>query len=82
MVIASRASLEAQTIGICQVLRSWYRAGILPEKDNDILPLAPHSSGGADEASGLDWLESDGEVYSEASSGEDVEPPSSSSDSD
>ncbi|KAK8872422.1 restless-like transposase [Apiospora arundinis] len=80
IVVASRASLEAQTIGICQALRSWYRAGILQGKDDDILPLAPHNDGGDDEASRLDWLESDGEFYSEAFTVEDAELPSSGSD--
>lgn len=35
MVVPQRTSLEARTIGMCQVLRSWLRAGII----NDLDPL-------------------------------------------
>jgi hypothetical protein len=33
MVTSQRNQLEARTIGICQVLRSWLRAGIIDELD-------------------------------------------------
>jgi hypothetical protein len=81
MVIPLRTSLEAQTIGICRVLRSWYRADILHGKDNNISLLAPWDSIGGDETR-LDWLESDGEVYSEDSGVEDEELLTSGSDSE
>ncbi|KAK8869381.1 Acyl-coenzyme A thioesterase 8 [Apiospora arundinis] len=82
MAIASRASLEAQTIGVCQVLRSRYRAGILQGNDNDILPLSPQNGGGNNEASKSASLESKDEAYSEAYSVEDAGLPTSGSDSE
>ncbi len=35
MVPPQRSNLQARTIGMCQVLRSWYRAGII----HDLNPL-------------------------------------------
>ncbi|OWT42252.1 restless-like transposase [Pochonia chlamydosporia 170] len=35
MVVPQRCNLQAQTVGMCQVLRSWFRAGII----NDLDPL-------------------------------------------
>jgi hypothetical protein len=40
MVITSRNKLEAEVIGICQILRSWYLAGVIKEAaDVDLAPL-------------------------------------------
>jgi hypothetical protein len=39
MVPPTRARLDAIIIGICQVLRSWYTAGVLPETDLEIRPV-------------------------------------------
>lgn len=72
MVTPLRNSLEAQTIGICQVLRSWYQAGIFQGEDSNILLLAPQD-GVSDDKAGLHLLESDDEVYSEDSSVKDGE---------
>ncbi|KAM0742716.1 hypothetical protein ACQRIT_002893 [Beauveria bassiana] len=33
MVSALRTDLDAEIIGICQVLRSWYRAGLIKDLD-------------------------------------------------
>jgi hypothetical protein len=46
----TRSSLDAATIGICQVLRSWYRAGVIPETDADLAPvdLGDCGKGGGD----------------------------------
>jgi hypothetical protein len=42
MVVASGNHLEAEVIGICQVLRSWYLAGVIEEvADIDLSPLEP-----------------------------------------
>ena len=73
MVTASRASLEASTIGMCQVLRSWYRAGVVDERD-DSFAVAPLDMA-KDEEDGLDWLQSDEEAYSEASDFEETNLP-------
>ena len=39
MVTPSRNRIDAHTIGICQVLRSWLRAGIIEELDPMLVPL-------------------------------------------
>jgi hypothetical protein len=39
MVTPDRGRLEASTIGVCQVLRSWYRAGVLSESDTELAPI-------------------------------------------
>jgi hypothetical protein len=39
MVTPIRARLDAGVIGICQVLRSWYKAGVLPEADLETAPV-------------------------------------------
>lgn len=63
MVIPLRASLDAQTIGICQVLRSWYRAGILQGDNDDILPtIMPESIDSNNQAIRESWLEGTSEV--------------------
>jgi hypothetical protein len=54
MVIPTRARLDAGIIGICQVLRSWYKAGVLPEADSETAPVEVDDyslgdSGGDDE---------------------------------
>jgi hypothetical protein len=50
MVTPTRSSLDAATIGICQVLRSWYRAGVIPETNADLAPvnLGDYGKGGGD----------------------------------
>ena len=40
MVTALRSQLEANTIKICQVLRSWLRAGIIDELDPVLVSVA------------------------------------------
>jgi hypothetical protein len=39
MVVSTRARLDAETIGICQILRSWYRANVLPNTDIKLAPV-------------------------------------------
>jgi hypothetical protein len=39
MVTPIRARLDAGIIGICQVLRSWYKAGVLPKADLETVPV-------------------------------------------
>jgi hypothetical protein len=39
MVPPTRARLDTITIGICQILRSWYKAGVLPHTDLDVIPV-------------------------------------------
>jgi hypothetical protein len=53
MVPPTRARLDAMIIGICQVLRSWYRAGVLPKTDLEIMPVDV-SHNGDDESDGYD----------------------------
>jgi hypothetical protein len=50
MVTPTRSSLDAVIIRICQVLRSWYRAGVIPETDADLAPvdLGDCGKGGGD----------------------------------
>ena len=43
MVTSQRSQLEARTIGICQVLRSWLRAGIIDELDPIFVYMADES---------------------------------------
>jgi hypothetical protein len=33
IVVPQRSNLQARTIGMCQVLRSWFRAGIIKDLD-------------------------------------------------
>jgi hypothetical protein len=40
MVLPKRARLDAVIIGVCQVLRSWYRAGVLPQTDFEMAPVS------------------------------------------
>jgi hypothetical protein len=40
MVLPRRARLDAVIIGVCQVLRSWYKAGVLPETDLEMAPVS------------------------------------------
>ena len=39
MVSPHRASLDAQIVGMCQVLRSWYRAGLVPHIEPLLLSI-------------------------------------------
>jgi hypothetical protein len=39
MVTPIRARLDAGFIGICQVLPSWYKAGVGPEADLETVPV-------------------------------------------
>jgi hypothetical protein len=39
MITFDRGRLDAATIGICQVLRSWYMAGVLPKDDTKWAPI-------------------------------------------
>jgi hypothetical protein len=40
MVLPKRARLDAVIIGVCQVLRSWYKAGVLPETNLEMAPVS------------------------------------------
>jgi hypothetical protein len=40
MVLPRRAHLNAVIIGACQVLRSWHKAGVLPETDLEMAPVS------------------------------------------
>jgi hypothetical protein len=50
MVTPTRSSLDATTVGICQVLRSWYHASVIPETNADLAPvdLGDCGKGGGD----------------------------------
>ena len=67
MVTPLRNRLDAETIELCQVLRSWYRAGILDGQDGDgevwAVPLSSGSDGEGEQLND----NSDSEVDSEAS---------------
>jgi hypothetical protein len=39
MAINLRGNLDASTIGVCQILRSWYLAGVLPKTDTTLAPI-------------------------------------------
>ncbi|KAH8199197.1 hypothetical protein TruAng_006666 [Truncatella angustata] len=40
MMTNQRLSLDAMIVGICQVLRSWYRSGLIPKLDTGLVELA------------------------------------------
>jgi hypothetical protein len=82
MVTPTRNRLEAVTIAMCQVLRSWYRAGIIQGQGSDSEVAKALQSHKDDETSSYLWQRSDDEVYSEASEAEDIEYSTSSSDSE
>jgi hypothetical protein len=48
MVPLTRARLDAITIGICQILRFWYKAGVLPQTDLDIMSVDTSHDGNSD----------------------------------
>ena len=54
MVTPLRNRLDADIIGMCQVLRSWLRAGVIDDLDVSLLPTENGSGDGADEGS---WVE-------------------------
>ncbi len=58
MVTPLRSQLEASTIAICQVLRSWLHAGIVEEVDPILLKKADETVTGqlVDETSAGEWL--------------------------
>ncbi|KAM5529824.1 hAT family dimerization domain protein [Fusarium oxysporum f. sp. phaseoli] len=49
MVTPLRSRLDADIIGMCQVLRSWLRAGVIDELDELFLPVEESTGVGADE---------------------------------
>jgi hypothetical protein len=49
MVTPLRSRLDADIIGICQVLRSWLRDGVIDELDELFLPVEESTGAGADE---------------------------------
>lgn len=56
MVTPLRSQLEANTIAICQVLRSWLQAGIAEEIDPMLLKEADEATQGTDGDAVRDWL--------------------------
>ncbi|EGU89475.1 hypothetical protein FOXB_00005, partial [Fusarium oxysporum f. sp. conglutinans Fo5176] len=54
MVTPLRNRLDADIIGMCQVLRSWLRAGVIDDLDVSLLPTENGSGDGANERS---WVE-------------------------
>ena len=54
MVTPLRSRLDVDIIGMCQVLRSWLRAGVIDDPDVSLLPTENGSGDGADEGS---WVE-------------------------
>ncbi|KJZ68130.1 hypothetical protein HIM_12478 [Hirsutella minnesotensis 3608] len=56
MVTPLRSQLEANTIAICQVLRSWLQAGIAEEIDPMLLKEADEATQGTDGGAVRDWL--------------------------
>ena len=73
MVTPLRNRLDAETIELCQVLRSWYRAGILDGQDSDGEMWAVLPGGGSDGEGELLKDSSDSEVDSEASEIKEME---------
>jgi hypothetical protein len=69
---------------MCQVLRSWYRAGIIRghEGNGEVALALQGYRGDETQADVVSWLEGDSEVDSEASEAEDSEYGTSSSDSE
>jgi hypothetical protein len=53
MVPPTRARLDAMIIRICQILRSWYKAGVLPKTDLETMPVNV-SHNGDDESDSYD----------------------------
>ena len=51
MVTPLRSRLDADIIGMCQVLRSWLRAGVIDDLDELFLPVEESTGTGADETS-------------------------------
>jgi hypothetical protein len=49
MVTPLRSRLDADIIGMCQVLRSWLRAGVIDDLDELFLPVEESTGVGADE---------------------------------
>jgi hypothetical protein len=45
MVKFMRARLDASIIGICQILRSWYKADVLPKTNLEMAPVKLGSYG-------------------------------------
>ncbi|OAQ61308.1 hypothetical protein VFPFJ_11471 [Purpureocillium lilacinum] len=54
MVTPLRSRLDADIIGMCQVLRSWLRAGVIDDLDVLLLPVA--NLGAEDEADHIPWM--------------------------
>ncbi|RYC79205.1 hypothetical protein BFJ63_vAg17916 [Fusarium oxysporum f. sp. narcissi] len=54
MVTPLRNRLDADIIGMCQVLRSWLRAGVIDDLDVSLLPTENGSGDGTEEGS---WVE-------------------------
>jgi hypothetical protein len=48
MLSPTRARLDAITIGICQVLRSWYKPGVPPQTDLDVMPVDVNYDGNSE----------------------------------
>jgi hypothetical protein len=49
MVIAERNRLKVEAIAICQVLRSWYLAGVIKNLNTGLEPLQVNKGGGDNE---------------------------------
>ncbi|OAQ58462.1 hypothetical protein VFPBJ_11682 [Purpureocillium lilacinum] len=54
MVTPLRSRLDADIIGMCQILRSWIRAGVIEDLDVLLLPVANFSA--EDEAEDRQWM--------------------------
>jgi hypothetical protein len=39
MAVSTRSRLDAGIIGTCQVLRSWYKANVLPDRNTELAPV-------------------------------------------
>jgi hypothetical protein len=39
MVVSTRSRLDAGVIRICQILRPWYEADVLPDRDTELAPV-------------------------------------------
>jgi hypothetical protein len=71
MVLPRRARLDAVIIGGCQVLRSWYKAGVLPKTDLEMAPVSvrdynsPDSDGDNEELQHRDDRSAISEIDSE-----------------
>jgi hypothetical protein len=51
MLVAERNRLEVEAIAMCQVLRSWYLAGVTKDSNTSLEPLQVSEGGGDDENS-------------------------------